>query len=313
MLLLALGQPPCLPDELGRHWTPEPAPPSPPAAAAPAPAPAAPPLPAPMQRQERARYSIGYGLLGTVAEITLESLPGAKGAPTVLLTGKGSGSILGLGHTEKAIETEFNTRTLDPRRWKNHRKQGGKVITDFATQEPPGKVALVRQRPDKPETRDVLERKSAVLDPLAFLARLRIAPPTGAPQTFEVLDGRGLWFITINPATRTSLAVATGNGAAPAPTAALKLDGRAQPVYWDGDIDHERQARAFTIWLSDDVFHTPLRLAMPYGIGEVRVELVSLSRALPPGVRGFPPLSLRAISRWLASMAAVRSPPTAAP
>lgn len=326
-LLFALGQPPCMPVELGRVWVedePAPAPvvvTTPTTEGAPPPSPQPAPLPVPIQQQERARYRIGYGILGTVGEITLESLPGAPPVPggpaTVLLTGRASGSIMGIGQADRSFDADFDARALGPQRWKHHRSQGGKVVTDFAQQSPPGNVSLVRKRPGKPDTSDALVRKAPVLDPLGFLARLRIAPPITAPEVFEVLDGRGLWQITVSPAVRVSLAGAGKSGGAATSMAgdrALKLDGKAQPIYWDGDPDTEREARTFSLWLADDVFRTPLRLAMPLAVGEVRVELVSLSRARPPGMRGFPPLSMQAISRWLTAIATnVRAHPTPRP
>lgn len=324
-LLLALGQAPCLPAEFGRHHVEDPAVTLTPAPPPPAPAPPAPPrpasLPGPLQQHERARFRVGYGLFGTVGEITLESLPGAppppSGPATVQLTGRASGSILGIGYTQKSFDTDFDARTLAPLRWKHHRAQGDKVVTDFTQQNVPGTVTLARQRPGQPVTNEALARKAPVLDPLAFLARLRIAPPTSAPQTFEVLDGRALWLITVNPAVPVSLAGGAKGGTAASPVPldrALRLDGEAQPIYWDGDPDTDRQARTFSIWLADDLFHTPVRLTMPLAVGEVRVDLVSLSRARPRGVRGFPPLSMRAISRWLTAIATnVRTGPAPRP
>jgi hypothetical protein len=111
-----------------------------------------------------------------------------------------------------------------------------------------------------------------VLDPLAFLYQLRSRPPTRA-QAFEVLDGRALWLISVEPARGVKL----DNG-----RAALAMHGRASPIFWDGQKDPERAPRNFTIWLDNDRYHTPLRLTMPLPVGEVRVDLAAIQREVIP-------------------------------
>ena len=240
------------------------------------PTPTAPPAPARIAAaapttpgEELARYRLRFGVIGDVGEIVLRQRP-AQGAETVArLSGMGRGSVLGMGMTEKRIESLVDPRTGASRRWTNHRIVSGKPVTDFAQQPAAGTVSMTRRRPGKPDHSDTLQRKVPVLDPLAFLTQVRMSPLT-ASATYEVLDGRGLWVITMRPA------VAEG-GKRPS----LRLQGRAVPIFWDGSRDGERKERPFTVWLSADEYRVPLRLVMPMGIGEVRADLVSVTRGQP--------------------------------
>lgn len=280
-LVAVLGALPCLPLDVedGAALIDEapalvdnPAPPPPdPVPAPPDPIPAPPVAVGPKVPQEAARYKISYGILGEIGALDLSLSPGREGAPaaTVRAVGVGRGAFLGLGETEKTVESDFDPSTLGARRWTSTRKSGGKVVTDVVVQPRPGALAMVRRRPGRPDLADALSRTDAVLDPMAFLLRVRLSPPLAAPASHEVLDGRGLWRISLQVAER---AVADGR-----PT--LKVRGRAEPIAWDGAPDAERTARGFTLWLADDEHRTPLRLVMPFGPGEVRAELVSVSRA----------------------------------
>jgi hypothetical protein len=279
---------PCLPTELGHTDPPVTAvapPPPPPPPAAP---PARPPLPAPVTREEKAQYRLAFGILGQLGQLTISQSPATGSEGPLRLTGQAHGSLLGFGETDKRLETELDPRSLTARRWTAVRSSGGKTVTDFAQQPQPGTVAILRRHTGKPDRPAAFKRAAAVLDPLTFLLRLRVAPPA-AVQSFEVIDGQGLWVITMNPA-RT---VAEGAGRA------LRLDGKADPIAWDGAPDKERSGHAFSLWLTADEFRTPLRLVMPLAVGEARAELVALSRARPAPKA--PPLTHLPQLRWLAS------------
>src|SRR2546425_278978 len=109
LLLAALTPPvrPCLPMELG-HTDPLPPPPPPPPAPAPAPA----PLPAPLSRDERAQYRLAFGILGQLGSLTITIAPASAPASAVRLVGQAHGSLLGLGETDKRLETELEPRSL---------------------------------------------------------------------------------------------------------------------------------------------------------------------------------------------------------
>src|SRR6185436_1192692 len=298
-LLLALGSPPCLPAELGKidppsAIQPRPETPAPAPAPAPAPRPAAPSGPAALAREERAQYRINFGILGQLGELNLNLTPGKPGG-AVELPGQVKASLLGLGETEKRIVSEFDPASQGARRWTSLKLSGKSSITDFARQPTPGTVALVRRRPGRPDQPETLVRKAAVMDPLTFILRMRLAPPR-TPQIYEVLDGHGLWLITIAPAVPVSGDLGR----------ALRIEGKADPVFWDGSHDDDRPNRTFTVWLSDDELHTPLRLVMPLSVGEVRADLVTVTRSHPLPARTVatcpPPKSLfglvtRAIGR----------------
>jgi len=270
-LLLALGSPPCLPAELGKIDPPsaiQPQADRPP----PPPPPAPPPPPPALAREERAQYRINFGILGQLGELNINLTPGAGGL--VQLLGQVKASLFGIGETEKRIVSEFDPALGGARRWTSLKLTGKHSITDFARQTKPGTVALVRRRPGKPDLPETLVRQSAVMDPLTFILRMRLAPPR-APQVYEVLDGHGLWLLTISPAVPV-----TGDFGR-----ALRLEGKAEPVFWDGSYDDDRPRRTFTVWLSDDELHTPLRLVMPLAVGEVRADLVTVTRSHPRAAR----------------------------
>jgi hypothetical protein len=298
LLLLALGSMPGPPDQLGQFPEGEPRPllqtlesivalpdrlpdmalpPLPPEEDVPAPAlPPAPPAPAPPRATEEAsRYKVRYGLFGELGQVQITfTYPGVP-TDNVRAVGEGSGSLLGMGEYLKRVETELDPRALASRRWTTSRVQSGKTTTDSVEQARPGSIQLVRRRTGKPDEGWRFDRQQVVLDPLAFLYRLRTRPPR-ARELFEVLDGRALWLITVEPGTATTL---DGRNA-------LVYRGRANPVFWDGQPDKERTARSFTLWLENDRFRTPLRLVMPLAVGEVRVDLAQVDRpqgAEPPG------------------------------
>ncbi len=255
LVALTLVPRPCLPVELGRLLPPDPP--------APLPAPVAPiPIPPPLAHKEQARYRITYGVLGQVGEITLAQHPPTDSGPARLV-GQGRGAVLGLGQTEKSIATDFDHATGTPRSWTSRRVQGDKTVFDQVQQPRPGKVVIVRQRPGKADENDVFRRQVTILDPLAFIMRLRLDPPS-VSQRFEVLDGHAYYAITVNPVRRDGKV--------------LHFNGSADPIFWDGRPNPHGTARTFTLELADDPFHTPLRLVIPIGMGEVRADLIDVSR-----------------------------------
>jgi hypothetical protein len=251
-------------------------------AAVPAPAPAKPatPVPTPARKPpgasplpfasklpfggETTRYRIAYGMLGELGEVKISfSFP----TDMVHAEGSGSGSFFGLGRIEKRLESDLVTGKANPQRWVTSRVQSGKTIVDTVEQAAPGQIAVLRRRSDRPEEGHRFTRQGPVLDPLAFLWHLRSQPPTRV-ETFEVLDGRALWTIAMGP-TRVQSDGPTRK--------VLILTGKADPIFWDGRPDGDRTARTFKLYLEGDAQHTPLRLVMPLAVGEVRVELTSVS------------------------------------
>ncbi|HEY0707363.1 MAG TPA: DUF3108 domain-containing protein [Polyangia bacterium] len=299
LLLIALGTVPALPDELGfvdpcNPFDPRdeyaevidaaseapaeaPALPAlPPALAAVAPAP---PATVTVVRRpagavgETMRYQVAYGVLGGLGEVKISySFPPGGPAVGIRASGSGTGSLFGLGRVEKLFENDMRPGQPAAHRWTATRVQGGKIITDTVEQTTPGEIAVLRRRNDRPDEGHKFTRGAPVLDPLAFLWRLRQQPPTAA-ETFEVLDGRALWQIAMVP-TRT---VSDGRT-----RRVLVVSGHASPIFWDGKPDDERTARTFTLWIEDDPQRTPLRLVMPLAIGRVQVDLRSVTHRPAP-------------------------------
>ncbi len=212
---------------------------------------------------ETTRYRVSYGLLGDLGEIVITFSPPDT---EVRAIGSGSGSFLGLGKIEKRVEAQVLPAELSSRRWISTRHQSGKLTVDTVEQPKPGEIAVLRRRTGRPEEGHRFVRQTTVLDPLAFLFRLRSRPPERA-EVFEVLDGRALWRISVEP----TRIVAQGA------RRVLIMAGRGEPIFWDGSADSERTARSFKLYLEGDAQHTPLRLVMPMPVGEVQVDLTSVS------------------------------------
>jgi hypothetical protein len=280
---------PCLPVELGKIPTsadapmiepesatsPPPAPMTPPAVVLPLPP--FPPLPVPVAMLENARYRIAFGLLGQVGEIrtTIQGDHTEGAARLVAVGGAGEGSILGLGRMRTRVDSQFDSSQLGSRRWTAARWKGDQAIVDVIDQAHPGRITLERRRAGRPPERGAATLRLPTFDPIGFILRVRIAPPApGETQVLQILEGRALW--------RVSLTTADTHVMPDSPTAtrALRLEGRLDPILYDGrpDTESDRPHRTFTLWLSEDAARVPLRLSVPVGIGNVVVELVELQR-----------------------------------
>jgi hypothetical protein len=271
-LWFAFGSAPCLPQELG-HITP-------PAELHAVPARALlallPPPPPPIGRalgsgptplDETMSYTIEYSLLGRLGDLQLWFVHPGQGVRAV---GIGKGMLIGAGTLEKRFDSQIDPRAAGTTHWVSTRVQSGKTVVDTIVQSTPGSVELVRRRADRPDQANSLRRGRPILDPLGFLFALRAHPPS-AIETYEVLDGRALWILTLRPARTAAL---DGKGA-------LAIAGHAEAIFWDGSPDRERTDRDFTVWLSADELHTPLKLVVPLALGEVRVSLARIDRTAP--------------------------------
>jgi hypothetical protein len=275
-VLFAFGSAPCLPQELG-HLTPAPAPHAMPARALLALLPPPPPPPAPLAGRsfgngttpldETMSYTVDYSLLGRLGDLQLWFVHPGHGVRAVAV---GKGTLIGAGTLEKRVDSQIDPHAAGTTRWVSTRVQSGKTITDTIVQSVPGSVEVLRRRADRPDQTHNLRRGRPLLDPLGFLFALRARPPAAA-ETFEVLDGRALWIITLRPARSATL---DGQGA-------LAVAGHAEAILWDGSPDRERTDRDFTVWLSSDQLHTPLKLVVPLALGEVRVSLARIDRTTP--------------------------------
>jgi hypothetical protein len=274
LALLAMTRPPHVCDEWGGAAR------AAPVVVAPTPAPRAPPrappppVPVALAQAERARYRIDYGVL-EVGELEVALAGATAGADFVHADGRGVGGVLGLGHMENRIASDFDLAKLESRRWDNARSGSEGDLRDRGSQAGGGRVDFVRERaahPGEPETASATFAKP-LLDPLGFLLRLRAEPPAAGPQILYVIDGQALWRVTV---------VNSGRVEAPEKVAGptIRLDGEADPILWGGapDTSGERKHRSFKLWLSDDAAHVPLRLEMPVGIADVVVALTEIRR-----------------------------------
>lgn len=248
-------------------------PPLPAPAALPLPAPAPPLAPSPLLPKETASYRVSFGLFGEVARATLTLAPevvrtAEAGAPTAIIRaqGTGDGAVLGFGRSEKQLESEFDPATLAARSWTNARTRSGRLTVDGAVQRALGQVALLRKRTGEPDLAESFARGAAILDPLSFLLRLRMALPQ-ATTRYEILDGRALWLAEVGAA-----------GPDPEDPTLLRVEGHVDPVYWNGTPDPKRSRHRFALSFTRDPTHTPVRLVVPHGMGELRAELVRLER-----------------------------------
>jgi hypothetical protein len=276
----SLAHRPCLPEELGGPTTVTQPDAAPPPAVAPTPAPPPVAIPSALAQRERARYRLEYGPI-SVGELYIAIGGAAPGATTVRAGGRGAGAVLGLGRMSNSIATDFDLQRLDARRWNNAREDGDRALLDSGEQPAPGQVNGTRTRKRPPARQTAMQAvfPAPILDPLAFLLRLRAAPPApGAPpQVLYVLDGQALWRLTVKSAGRAPLP----EGTVGVPT--VRLDAEAQPVHWNGAADEDggRRRRSFSVWLSDDANRVPLRLEMPLGPSALVVALTEISRRSP--------------------------------
>jgi hypothetical protein len=230
-------------------------------------------VPPALAQAERARYRIDYGVL-EIGELEVAVAAAVPGSVLVHADGHGVGGVLGLGHMENRIATDFDLARLESRRWDNARSGGDGDLTDRARQSGVGHVDFVRERPGRAGEVASVNLAAPVLDPLGFLLRLRVDPPRRGPQILYVLDGQALWRVTIASAGR----VAPPENVAPVPM--VRLDAEADPIHWNGapDLDRDRKHRSFKLWISDDAARVPLRLEMPVGIADVVVALTEIRR-----------------------------------
>jgi hypothetical protein len=237
-------------------------------------------LPPPLAMREEARYRITYGILGGVGEVRL-SIEGERTDGPNRLVKAGAfaeGSIIGLGSMQKRIDLDFDPAAQGSRRWTTVRVRGGKTTTDVIDQPRSGALQLVRQELGQTTESHQASFSVSTFDAMGLLLRLRSNPPApGQTLVLQLLDGLALWRITLTARGREVLPD-TNEGGARA-IWSIRLDGVAEPIFYDGSPDPgDRPRRTFSLWLSDDQPRIPLRLSVPVGISDVIVQLVDLTR-----------------------------------
>jgi hypothetical protein len=112
-------------------------------------------------------------------------------------------------------------------------------------------------------------RMLPIFDPVGFLVHLRVALPT-KPTMYQALDGRALWLVSAS-------AARTGSD-----TQDLwRVDGKLEPIFWDGRPDGERTRYALSMFFTRDHFHSLARI----GDADTKVK-PAVVRASRTGARG---------------------------
>jgi len=134
-------------------------------------------------------------------------------------------------------------------------------------------VTYKRSDEEKPHTFKINFGQNPVHDTHSAMAQVRGWRPTpGATRSVFVVGGRRLWRVDVRLAGTETVGSALGN------RRAIKFEGqsfRAKPNF---EIEANRPARTFTVWLSDDADRVPLKVLAHTELGDVTVDLTDYQR-----------------------------------
>lgn len=134
-------------------------------------------------------------------------------------------------------------------------------------------VTYKRSDEEKAHTFNLNFGQNAVHDMHSAMAQVRgWRPKPGTTRTVFVVGGRRLWRVDVKLVGNETVGSSLGN------RRAIKLEGlsyRAKPNF---EIEANRPARTFTVWLSDDADRVPLKVLAKTELGEVTVELTDYQR-----------------------------------
>jgi hypothetical protein len=94
----------------------------------------------------------------------------------------------------------------------------------------------------------------------------------GTTRTVYVVGGRRLWRVDLRYAGEETIGCVLGN------RRAVHFDGasyRARPNF---DLESDKPARTFSVWLSDDADRVPLKMSAQTELGEVTMDLTEYNR-----------------------------------
>jgi hypothetical protein len=97
----------------------------------------------------------------------------------------------------------------------------------------------------------------------------------GAPgdtRTVYVIGGRRLWRVDVKLVGLETVGSAVGN------RRAIRFEGSSFRARPDFELETERPARTFSVWLSDDADRVPLRVLAHTELGDVTVDLTDYTR-----------------------------------
>jgi hypothetical protein len=148
--------------------------------------------------------------------------------------------------------------------------------TTLATARFAGSVANVTYTRDddkQPHAMKIDFGAMTVHDTHSAMAQLRgwhAAP--GTIRTVFVVGGRRLWRVDVRYAGEDTIGTALGN------RRTIHLEGasyRARPNF---NLESDKPARTFSVWLSDDADRVPLKMSAHTELGEVTMELTEYTR-----------------------------------
>ena len=94
----------------------------------------------------------------------------------------------------------------------------------------------------------------------------------GATRTVFVVGGRRLWRVDVRYGGEETIGSVLGN------RRAVKFTGASYRARANFDVESQKPARTFTVWLSDDADRVPLRMTADTELGQVTMDLTDYSR-----------------------------------
>jgi len=97
-------------------------------------------------------------------------------------------------------------------------------------------------------------------------------PALGTTRSVFVVGGRRLWRVDVKFAGTETVGSALGN------RRAIKFEGQSFRAKGNFEIESDKPARSFTVWLSDDGDRVPLKVLAKTELGDVSIDLTEYSR-----------------------------------
>jgi hypothetical protein len=134
-------------------------------------------------------------------------------------------------------------------------------------------VTYTRNDDPQPHNYKINFGTQTVHDTHSAMAQIRgWKPSAGTTRSVFVVGGRRLWRVDVRYLGTETIGTELGN------RATVKFEGssfRAKPNF---EVESEKPARTFTVWLSDDADRVPLKVVAHTEIGDLTVDLTDYSR-----------------------------------
>ena len=137
-----------------------------------------------------------------------------------------------------------------------------------------GTAIVTYQRSGEAEKTSKMSFKDiTLLDAHTAMAQLRgWRAAKGAMRTVHVIGGRRLWRIEVTFAGNETIGSALGN------RRAVVFEGKSYRARPNMQIESQKPARTFTVWLSDDADRVPLKVSAATELGDITMDLTEYSR-----------------------------------